>query len=138
MKKNNSPVERDKAEYLKELIMVYFAIKEYKNAIKYIEKYNDLKPGDTEFLFVASYCYRKLKRLQKAVNIGERVRLRSPYLVKNLNNLAEIYIMLHKLERAEMILNESLTHEPENQAAVKIQKIIQETGASKRTRIIPQ
>ncbi|MCC6274747.1 MAG: SpoIIE family protein phosphatase [Leptospiraceae bacterium] len=119
-------LDNHQPEILKAIIKAYIDMKDYKNAILYVEDYLFLQPGDNEILFVASYCYRKIGLQSKAIDYGERVKLREPGKVKNLVHLAETYSVLKQYNRAEKILESALAKEPENVRGLKLRDILKE------------
>ena len=103
-----------------ELLKLYLDQKEYATAAAYAEDYIYLRPADTEVVYIASVCFRKAGDLGKAADLGERVRLRSPRVVKNLLNLARIYASLGNTDRAEMLADDVLSIDHDNGSATKL------------------
>ncbi|NUM41165.1 MAG: SpoIIE family protein phosphatase, partial [Leptospiraceae bacterium] len=116
-------------ELLRAIIKAYIDQKEYKDAISYIEDFIFIQPGDTEMLFVASYCYRKAGLHSKSVDYGERVRLRDPEKIKNLVHLAETYSIIKQYTRAEKILESALAKDPLNARGLKLKEILKEKAS---------
>lgn len=108
------------------LVKILLEQKNYETAFAHMEDYVYLKPMDTDMIYLASYLCKKLKRYKQAVEFGERVRLRSPNMVRNLTNLAEVYVRLGNKPRALKIVQEALKTEPENQRARRIEALIHE------------
>ncbi|MCE9596426.1 MAG: SpoIIE family protein phosphatase [Spirochaetia bacterium] len=106
-------------EVLKRLALAYVKTKQYEKAAPLAEDYTYLRPGDTEFVYVASYCLKKLRKYDRAADFGERVKLRNPRHVKNLINLAEVYARMGNSSRAEALLDAALLIEPDNLNAKK-------------------
>ena len=89
---------------------------EYERAGLLARQYVDVAPGDTEFLYLASYCLQKAERFEEAGECGERVRLRDPGHIDNLMNLVEIYTQLKNFARAERFAGDVLRLDPDNQS----------------------
>lgn len=106
-------------EVLKRLTLSYIKLKRYDLAAPVVEDYTYLRPGDTELVYVASYCFKKIKNYARAADFGERVKLRNPRYVKNLINLAEVYARMNNRPRAESLLDSALALDPENPKALK-------------------
>ena len=113
-------MDNSRPELYYELMKVNLESKNYKAAALSAEDYVYLRPGDTEIVYVASVCFRKYGDLHKAADLGERVRLRMPESVKNLLNLARIYIKLENLNRADMLAEEALHFDPDNPQATRL------------------
>jgi len=113
-------IEADNAEVLYELTRTNIERHDFALAAARAERYVNLRPGDTEMIYIASVCFRKAGRTVEAADLGERVRLRNPSLAKNLINLAKIYVMLKNPERAENMVNDALEVEPDHPIATKI------------------
>ncbi len=105
---------------LKGLARTYFHLKKFELAAAFAEDFVFINPGELEFVYMASYCYKLAGELEKALDLGERVRLRDPGLVKNLINLSEIYFKTGNKERARMLAGHALQLEPNNERAVKM------------------
>ncbi len=60
------------------------------------------------------------KDYKKAIDIGERVRLREPEMINNLVNLAECYYMDEEYQRVAKIAAEILTIDKKNNRALTI------------------
>jgi len=103
------------------LVRVYLEQKEYQRAFSHVEDYIYLRPMDTDMIYLASYLCKKLKNFGDAAEFGERVRLRSPDFIKNLINLAEIYLAAGNPQRAAKLLREALKLESGNAKALRLQ-----------------
>ena len=99
---------------LRDIIIAFIRIKQYEKAISLALDYIELIPSDTGMFYYLSYAYRKYKNFQESIEIGERVRLRNPYHLKNLINLVKSYASFGKLQRAMEILEAAANLQPEN------------------------
>ncbi|MCB1160227.1 MAG: SpoIIE family protein phosphatase, partial [Leptospiraceae bacterium] len=73
-----NPTEVKGYKTSKYLAQIYYKLKDYQRAAHFSEEYSNIYPNNTRFLFLTSYCYRKIGNLEKAVEYAERVRLRNP------------------------------------------------------------
>ncbi|MBL8021218.1 MAG: SpoIIE family protein phosphatase [Leptospirales bacterium] len=101
-------------EVVKRLALAYVKTKQFEKAAPLAEDYTYLRPGDTEFVYIASYCLKKVRKYDRAADFGERVKLRNPRHIKNLINLAEVYARMGNTNRAEALLDAALAIEPDN------------------------
>ncbi len=109
----------------------YIDLKEYGKAASAAEDYTYIVPGDTEFVFLAAFCFKKIGKFDEAADFGERVRLREPNNVKNLLQLADTYFRKQNFQRAQGILEELLRLEPTNEKAVALKIKTDENLAKK-------
>lgn len=108
-------------EVMRDLIKAYLKAKEYEKAANLTEDYIHIKPADSEFLYIASYCYKMLKEYKKAADFGERLRLRDHDRVKNLVNLADIYYLDGKYGLSRKIIEFVEKLDPHN---VRVKRVI--------------
>ncbi|MBM9498824.1 SpoIIE family protein phosphatase [Leptospira sp. 201903071] len=111
-------------EVKKLFVSLFLKKKDYRNAALYAEDYLNLKPVDKEILYIASTAARKSGSFQKALDFGERLKLREPTHIKNLVNLAQIYIALKNYKRAMEMVDIALTVDPHHEVILKIQEIL--------------
>ncbi len=104
----------------RELFKTYLATKAYDKAVRCGTIYANDNPSDTQSLFALSYAQRMTKDYKKAIDIGERVRLREPEMINNLVNLAECYYMDEEYQRVAKIAAEILTIDKKNNRALTI------------------
>ncbi|MBW7858506.1 MAG: SpoIIE family protein phosphatase [Leptonema sp. (in: Bacteria)] len=107
-------------ELLRDLALSYRKIKEYSKAAYYSERYIELRPSDSRFLYLTSLSYKLSRERKKAIDYGERFRLRDPNNIKNLINLADSYRLLRKYEMAEKILSKIFEIDKSNSEAIKL------------------
>jgi len=132
LEKANS-LEKNIPEIKKKFIQLYLKIKDYGKAKSMAQDYSDLKPMDTEIMYITAFCARKVADLKTAVDFGERVRLRDPNHVKNLINLGQTYLALKNEERAANILQSAISIDPQNQSLIRLREHIErKTNQTKR------
>jgi predicted ATPase/tRNA A-37 threonylcarbamoyl transferase component Bud32/exonuclease VII small subunit len=71
-------------------------------------------PHLTNFLYEMSYACKELGQYEKAIDYGERLRLRDAKNVSNLLNLIESYNGIGKKERAKTILDACIKARPDD------------------------
>lgn len=103
-------------EVKRDFVRVFLRLKDYSKAARYAEDYIKIKPIDNDLLYVASFAARKSGELRKALDFGERLRLRDPNHFKNNLNLARIYISFRNYEAAMNLLRSAAILEPENES----------------------
>lgn len=92
----------------------------YEEAAHYAEEYVRLHPSDNEMLYFSSNMLYKSGKMEKAADFGERLRLRDPNHIKNLLNLARIYLVLRNYESALSVATEAFELDSENEKAAKL------------------
>lgn len=101
-------------EVMRDLIKAYLKDKQFEKAANLAEDYIHIKPADSEFLYIASYCHKVLQNYKKAADFGERLRLRDHDMVKNLVNLADIYYLQGLYGRSRTIIDFAAKIDPHN------------------------
>lgn len=109
---------------IKDLINIYMHQKNYQKALYFIEKHLLIDPADSKYLYLASYCAKMNANYKKAMDYGERLRLRDYKNVKNLINLADIYRQAGRKNRAEKMLGEAESFDPQNSYINTLRKAI--------------
>ncbi len=112
-------IDNTSPEVIRELLRIYIDIKNYRRSAELCEDYLVLRPGDNEVLYIASYCYRKIGKFKEAADLGERLRLRDPWQVKNLVHLSDIHRRLGNRNRARHLLEEAVKVDPENAGVIR-------------------
>ncbi|MCP4137702.1 MAG: bacteriohemerythrin [bacterium] len=108
---------------LKELLKALITDKEYSRAVEYVELYSELRPEDTEYIYIGSYCFYKTGDFRKAFELAERACLRNNTEVRYLLHLARICIIQKKYFEADNIIYTIFTLDPENKKAVDLKKM---------------
>lgn len=111
-------------ELLRDLVFSYRKVRDYSKAALYGEKYIDLRPSDSRFLYLISHSCKQSREFEKAIDYGERFRLRNPHNVKNLINLADSYRLNRNYELAEKIISKIFELDKDNSSATKLQSSI--------------
>ncbi|GBF49241.1 stage II sporulation protein E [Leptospira ryugenii] len=107
-------------EIKKKFIQLYLKNKDFEKVKRIARDYSEIKPMDTEIMYVTAYSARKVGDLKTAIDFGERVRLRDPQHVKNLLNLGQAYLADRNFVRAEIILNAAWALDSENPSLEKL------------------
>nr|WP_036043796.1 SpoIIE family protein phosphatase [Leptospira alstonii] len=106
--------------FKKELATVYYKIGKYEEALSLFEELISEFPEDVEIMFNASLIYKRFKRFDQAIELGERVLLREPEFLNNVVHLAELYFFIHKREITVQLLEKIDRLDPGNSQAKKI------------------
>jgi hypothetical protein len=114
-------VSKDKKQLEADLrrLEEYKAKKDFPNVIEYGIKAISDYPHLTDYMFDVSYALREVGELERAVDFGERFRMRHPEHLDNLVNLIDTYNGLGKTERAKVILEDCLKLDPEERRILK-------------------
>ncbi|MBI3396661.1 MAG: tetratricopeptide repeat protein [Spirochaetia bacterium] len=117
-------MDNQRPEVIRRLVKALILSGDFPRAAELAEDYTYLRPDDTEFVYIAAYCFKKCGKPQRAADFGERVRLRQPHNVKNLINLSDIYRMSGNLSRAMGLIQQALAVEPDNPMAVRRNEVM--------------
>lgn len=109
---------------LKNLMYTCLYLSNYEKVVEYGEEYLQNFPGELDYIYAISYSYRKTGYLEKALELGERIRLRSPDMIKNLSNLLELYYILDDKGNAKEVLEDLTSLDPENKIALQYKVIL--------------
>lgn len=112
----------DSVRVLKDLAVASYNLRDFNTAATLGREYVDLRPGDTDMIYMASLAFKKLRSFAGAADLAERVRLRDPRNVKNLLHLTEVHMLGGNLERAGYILDQAFEVDPENEKAKKLRE----------------
>lgn len=109
-------------EVMRDLVKAYLKDKQFEKAANLAEDYIHIKPADSEFLYIASYCHKVLQNFKKAADFGERLRLRNHDMVKNLVNLADIYYLQGLFHRSRTIIDFAAKLDPHD---IKVKRVLE-------------
>ncbi|EOQ89388.1 SpoIIE-like protein phosphatase domain protein [Leptospira yanagawae serovar Saopaulo str. Sao Paulo = ATCC 700523] len=88
------------------LAKLHFKRKEYSEAIEHAQVYIESHPYDIGFMELGSVLLRKSGKIDEAIEIAERIRLREPKAVKNTFHLIRLYLEKDNVQRAMELLTE--------------------------------
>lgn len=109
---------------IRKLAVEHYNRKNFEEAAVYAEKYAELFPADTDIFYILGYIFRMEKNFRKAEYYSERVRLRNPYFLPNLINLAKIHFYQNNLSAAEQIFSECREIDSEHPSVLKLGMLI--------------
>ncbi|TGN19396.1 SpoIIE family protein phosphatase [Leptospira idonii] len=89
----------------KDLSKLYYKIGNYSKAQEHLEVYLISYPEDDEFLYFSSKVFKKSGKFAEAIELGEKVRNRSPKKIKYLIHLFHLYLKLPDKRKAGEILS---------------------------------
>ncbi|PJZ79325.1 SpoIIE family protein phosphatase [Leptospira meyeri] len=112
--------EPDDLYCLRELSKLYMKSKDYEKAIELANRYLQLNPGDTDFLFYIAYAHKQRRDFILATDFAERLRFRDPKNFNNLLLLAEILMHRRDIERSKEVLLALQEMAPENPKLLKL------------------
>jgi tetratricopeptide (TPR) repeat protein len=95
------------------LVKIALNMKAYDLACHFADELLQIASGKSESLLLASIAHNKAGHLERAADLGERLRLRNPSHFRNLINLVDIYVSL-KSGRASKLLAELKKKAPEH------------------------
>jgi HAMP domain-containing protein len=113
-------LNKNDPDIVRRLINNYIYSKDYSKAAHVGLTFSELNPSNIDYLYVQSYCLKKIGSLGQAAEIGERIRLRNPAMINNLSNLSEIYLLLKNFSRAKRMALKALEIDPNHKRALKI------------------
>ncbi|HMW07979.1 MAG TPA: SpoIIE family protein phosphatase [Leptospiraceae bacterium] len=109
-------------ELNRKLINLYLHAGNFRKAAKTAEVFSEIHPEEYEYIYIASFCYKRAALFDKALETAERLKLRFPDMAKNLSNLAEINFYLKDYQRSLEMVRRALKQDPENIRALMIKK----------------
>ncbi|RHX84580.1 PP2C family protein-serine/threonine phosphatase [Leptospira stimsonii] len=112
----------ESAEIRRDLIRLHFRKKDYKQAATLLTEYIEDHPGDGDMIYLASFCFKKNQEYGKAIDMAERIRLRNPGHPSNLIQLAELYLKVGNVSKAEKILSLAQVIEPNSKELLILSK----------------
>ncbi|GBF48654.1 serine phosphatase RsbU [Leptospira ryugenii] len=92
-------------EILRAYLRLLIRTKRWKEASPILSEYIENNPGDTDLIYLGSYTFKQTGEYGKAIDMGERIRLRNPGHLANLLRLSQLYLSTNQLAKAEKILN---------------------------------
>jgi len=114
-------IDDSQPEVMRDLIKAYLKDKQFEKAANLAEDYIHIKPADSEFLYIASYCNKVLQNFKKAADFGERLRLRDHDMIKNLVNLADVYYLQGLYARSRTIIDFAAKIDPHD---IKVKRVL--------------
>lgn len=117
-------------DVMRDLVKAYLKDKQFEKAASLAEDYIHIKPADSEFLYIASYCHKVLQNYKKAADFGERLRLRNHDMIKNLVNLADIYYLQGLYHRSRTIIEIAQKIDPHN---LKVKRVLEALARKETT-----
>ena len=85
--------------------------------------------NDPEMIYLASYACKVCGNPGRAIELGERLRLRDPDLVRNLVNLADSYRLEGNRGAALLLLDRVRELEPDNSSVLKLAAVLEKDPA---------
>ncbi|MCB1173083.1 MAG: SpoIIE family protein phosphatase [Leptospiraceae bacterium] len=123
------PKEINDNSSLREIALFYNHQEDYTAAARWGCRYVERNPADTEMIYRTSLILKRIRNLEGAADLAERIRLRQPTNTRNLIHLADIYISLSNWRRARKIISTALELESENPKALRVLQYIEDKTA---------
>ncbi|MBP7281409.1 MAG: AAA family ATPase [Leptospiraceae bacterium] len=118
-------VDREKLDKDLKLLEDYKEIGKFDKYTEIGSKVISEYPQLTNVLYETSYAFKELKQFEKAIDLGERLRLRDANNIANLLNLVESYNGVGEKDSAKSILDACIKVRPED---VRFLKLKEELG----------
>ncbi len=111
---------------MREAVKIYTRLQSYDKAAEVITRLLEIHPTESEFFVAASYIFHKQGNREKAIDYGERLRLRNPRHRKNLLQLAEIWYETGNTSRSRQLLHElmQVSHTREDRIISKARELL--------------
>lgn len=120
----------DHPDIIREKMKVYLNTKSYVRICELAIPYISMRPDDTDMIYLTSYCLKKLKKYDAAIDYAERLKIRDPRNIIYMLNLAEINLALGSVSKAEEIVEYLKTIDADNEklllleAAIRNRKVV--------------
>lgn len=118
-------LDPDHPDILREMMKVYLNTKSYVRICEIAIPYISMRPDDLDMLYLVSYCQKKLKKYELALDYAERLKIREPNNILYMVNLAEIHLILGNTHKAQEIANYIRTIDADNEKLLLLEEAIQ-------------
>ncbi|WP_244241199.1 PP2C family protein-serine/threonine phosphatase [Leptospira selangorensis] len=106
----------------RDLIRLHYRNGNYQEACSLMDSYVEENPGDTDIIYTASFCFKKIGNYNRSLELAERIQLRNPGIPANLAHIADLNLKLGRSEKAVNYAKLSLELDPQNENASEILK----------------
>ena len=113
---------RNHIQLNKTLINLHLHAGNFRRAAKLAESFSENYPNEFDYIYIASFAYKRAALFEKALEAADRLKLRYPDMLKNLTNLAEIYFFLKDYKKSLEMVRRALKQDPENIRALLTKK----------------
>lgn len=118
-------INPDHPDILREMMKVYLNTKSYVKIYELALPYISMRPDDLDMLYLVSYCHKKLKRYESALDYAERLKIREPNNILYMVNLAEIHLVMGNTHKAQEIADYLRTIDADNDKLFLLEEAIQ-------------
>ncbi len=108
----------------RELFRLYYRQRKFEKAAYYLQKALRNNMRDIDMLYYGSLCYKRLKAYGRALMLADQIRLRNPGIIKNMVNLADIYLLMGEMAKAEKFIKRIVEYDPGNAKIERLQKAL--------------
>jgi tetratricopeptide (TPR) repeat protein/HAMP domain-containing protein len=113
---------RNHIQLNKTLVNMHLHAGNFRRAARIAETFSETHPSEFDYIYIASFAYKRAAQFEKALETAERLKLRFPDMLKNLSNLAEIYFYLKDYKKSLEMIRRALKQDPENIRTLLIKK----------------
>lgn len=117
-------INPDHPDIIREKVKVFLNTKSYVRICELSLPYISMRPDDTDMIYLTSYCFKKLKQLDAALDYAERLKLRDPQNISYMIHLAEIYLALGNRLKAEEIASQFRSLDADNPKLLQLEASI--------------
>lgn len=94
----------DHPDIIREKMKVFLNTKSYIKICELSIPYISLRPEDTDMIYLTSFCLKKLKKYEAALDYAERLKIRDPLNITFMIHLAEIYLAMGNKNKVNEII----------------------------------
>ncbi|MCS6984829.1 MAG: SpoIIE family protein phosphatase [Leptospiraceae bacterium] len=121
--------ERAYIEDCERLCRSYLRQKKWRQAVALAEAGLLYDPQNNQFIYLASFARKLLGDFDRAIQLAQLLYLRNPTEVRNLINLADLYLATQRPHLAEKYIAEAKERDPENEKVRRLEHIYQKRVA---------
>lgn len=100
---------------IREMMRVYLNTKSFIRICEIGVIYVEERPEDLDMIYLLSFCFKRLKKYENALDYAERLKMREPSNSVYLIHLAELYILIGNFIKAEEAIQSLQKVDPENE-----------------------
>jgi tetratricopeptide (TPR) repeat protein len=123
-------LDPDHPDILREMMKVYLNTKSYVRICELAIPYISMRPDDLDMLYLVSYCQKKLKKYESALDYAERLKIRDPNNILYMVNLAEIHLVMGNTHKAQEIADHIRTIEEDNDKLLLLEEAIRSKSSN--------
>ncbi|MDX1960631.1 MAG: SpoIIE family protein phosphatase [Leptospiraceae bacterium] len=106
--------------------LLSFKARDYEKAAEILESFLEKEKGEEELWYYLSLSYKKIGKLDEAIQASENALKISPKSLQSMLNLADTYRLRGNTSKSKEILEEVLRIDPSNKNGKKLQSLLTE------------